>query len=124
MIVSFLSFNEKTKTAFQTEAELDGKNIIFEDKSIPNTKIKISKLDKAILLERFGQVKMKMLFCLEEETKGTYINQDGLEFEYSIQTKDLLIQENKIKVSYILYMDHEEVTETTFQVSLFQKKIK
>lgn len=124
MIVSFLSFNEQTKTAFQTEAVINGNAIIFEDKSIPNTKIKISKLDKAILLERFGQVKMKMLFCLDEKTKGTYINKDGLEFEYSIQTKDLMIQENKIKVSYILYMDHEEVTETTFQVSLFQKKIK
>lgn len=124
MIVSFLSFNENTKIAFQTDAEKIENRILFEDKSYPNTKIRLSLFGKTVLLERFGQVNMNMLFCLEEDTKGFYKNQEGVEFEYRIHTNSLMIAENRIKVSYVLYLDEEEITRTTFQVSLFKKKAK
>ncbi|MBD5390831.1 DUF1934 domain-containing protein [bacterium] len=124
MIVSFLSFNENIKTAFQAEADQRKNTISFEDKSCPNTEIRISWFETSILLERFGQVEMNMLFSLEQPTKGFYKNQEGVEFEYTIHTDSLFISKNRIKVSYTLYLENQEITKTTFQVSLFQKNTK
>ncbi|MDE7162203.1 MAG: DUF1934 domain-containing protein [Anaeroplasmataceae bacterium] len=122
MLVSFLSFNDdNTKTSFQSEGRRKGNVIQFEDKSYPNTRIKLTLLESSVLLERFGDVQMLMLFSLEKETKGFYTNAEGLEFEYTIHTKEVSIQENKVKVSYTLFLNKEEITSTTFQVAFFGK---
>lgn len=122
MIISFLSINkDNTKTAFRSEGKRIRNCIQFEDKSSPGTQIQLTLLKNSVLLERVGKIKMVMLFSAEKETNGFYVDEDGLEFDYSIRTSSVSIEENKIKVSYALYQDHEEVSATTFQVTFFQK---
>ena len=121
MLVSFLSFDkDKNKTSFQSEAKQEGNMILFEDKTAPDTQIRISVLEDSILLERLGSIEMFIKLCLDKPTKGTYKNKDGLEFEFLIQTNALTIQKNKIKASYDMVMDQEVISTLTFQVILFE----
>ncbi|MDE7385054.1 MAG: DUF1934 domain-containing protein [Anaeroplasmataceae bacterium] len=121
MFVSFLSFDQdKNKTSFQSEAKQNDNEIIFEDKSCPNTNIKISFLKNSFILERFGSTEMFMQFCLDKPTKGTYKNAYGLEFEFMVQTKTLTMDKNKVKVCYDMVMDQEVISTLTFQVVLFE----
>ncbi|MCM1130602.1 MAG: DUF1934 domain-containing protein [Roseburia sp.] len=121
MVVSFLSFdNEMNKTSFQSKAMQKGNEILFEDKSSIDTKIKITILENSLILERFGFIEMILHFCLDEYTRGTYRNKDGLEFDFEIYTKSLAIEKNKLKVSYDMLKDKEIINTFTFQVVLFQ----
>lgn len=121
MVVSFLSFdNEMNKTSFQSEAIQNGNEILFEDKSSEDTKIKITILENSLILERFGFIDMYLHFCLDKCTQGTYKNKDGLELNFEVHTKSLTIEKTKLKVSYNMSMDKEIISSLTFQVVLFQ----
>ncbi|MDE6660419.1 MAG: DUF1934 family protein [Anaeroplasmataceae bacterium] len=121
MLVSFLSIdNQKNKTSFQAEAVQKDNIIEFEDKSAANTHIKITILEDSFLLERIGFIEMQLYFCLDKPTQGKYKNKDGLEFDFDIHTKSLIIEKSKLKVSYDMVMDEDILSSHTFQVVLFQ----
>lgn len=121
MVVTFLSMDkEKNKTRFQSEAFLNENELIFEDKSSPDTKIKLIFLEDSLRLERFGCVNMNMHFCKDKPTLGTYQNKDGLSFDFEVHTKILEIEETKIKVSYDMIVNEEISSSLTFQVVLIQ----
>ncbi len=120
MKVSVLSMNDqKEKVSFQSEAIQEDNKIQFEDKSYPNTQIILSLLEESILLERSGDVQMHMHFHPQEITDGWYRNKEGLQFDYQVQTMDILRKNNKIKVTYILFLDHSPISTTTFQITFF-----
>lgn len=121
MFVSFLSIDqEMNKTKFQSEATLNANEILFEDKSCLDTKIKLTILENSLILERFGFIDMRMQFCLDKHTYGTYKNKDGLEFDFEVFTKRLEINRTKIKVSYDMLVNKEVLSTLFFQVVLFQ----
>ena len=65
---------------------------------------------------------MQMHFCLDKSTQGIYKNKDGLEFDFEVHTKSLIIEKNKLKVSYDMVMDEDILSSHTFQVVLFQNQ--
>lgn len=121
MRVSFLSFDsDRNKVSFQSEASQVDNGITFEDKSYPHTNIQLTFLDDSFVLTRTGNVTMYMAFQLNKDTKGTYKNVEGLEFDFYVHTKSLNMQKNKIKVEYDMLVDQEVVSSLTFQVTLFK----
>lgn len=123
MLVSFLSFDqENNKIAYQSEAELEDNTYRFMDKSMPNTEIELVKGKDFITLKRSGYCTMCLKFLLNECTKGFYKNKDGLEFEFSVQTTELKIENSRIRISYSINIDGEPITYQRIQLSFFRKE--
>lgn len=121
MIVSFLSLDEeKNKTFFQSEATKHNNEIVFEDKSSPNTTIKLTFSRDMLILERFGFIETRIHFCMDKLTQGFYKSQDGLEFQFTVHTLQLCIEEMKFKAKYEMWMEEEKLSTHTFQVSLYE----
>lgn len=122
MIVSFLSFDQENhKIAFQSDVEYNNNQYCFVDKSMEETILTLSRQENGLFLERSGSCTMKMQFILNETTKGYYRNKEGLEFDFTIQTTNLIIEKNKIRLTYHMFLDGQEVTQQRIQLSFFER---
>lgn len=117
MKVTFLSLDdEKNKVYFESEASKNDKEIIFVDKTTPNTTIELIVQDDKVQIVRNGYVNSKMVFVENEKTKGNYQNEMGLEFDFDIFCSKLKIDKNRIVIHYTLVLD--EYTKTNHKISL------
>ncbi len=106
MNITFYSLDSLDNKIFFKEKGMFDKNIlIFNDKSVENTKIYLTINDNDIILDRVGNVKMHMHFIRNTETTGFYENELGLQFKMNILTSKLIIKANKVEIEYSLILD-------------------
>lgn len=111
MDLVFYSLDDnENKIFFRTSYELLDNQIVFDDKSMENTKILLTISENSLIFERKGNVCMKMNLVLNEETKGIYENSNGLSFEFSTLCKSLLITKKKIEIEYSLFVMMDEIS--------------
>lgn len=107
MKVSFLSIdNEKNRNFFTSEAVESNGELAFIDGTTKDTTIHLIKINSDLKLIRDGSVKMEMLFSLNNKTKGYYHNEMGLEFEFDVYCKELVVEKNKYVINYDMIMDN------------------
>lgn len=117
MKVKFLSLDDQNeKNYFESDASRSGQDIIFLDKTTPNTTIEFSFLEDSVKMIRTGDVNSFMEFKLNETTKGKYHNLLGLEFDFNVLCTKLEVADNKIRIDYILILD--EYIQTNHKISL------
>lgn len=108
MRVSFLSIDEDfTKVHFDVEAVQDNDKIIFVDKSYENTTLHFKRIDTCVVMERYGDVTMKMVFDSNNQTVGFYKNSEGLEFTFFVVCTKLEWTDKKIKINYDMILDKQ-----------------
>lgn len=111
MKVSFLSLDDSNnKVNFTTEVVSRDNLYMFNDLSTTNTQIEIEVLDDSLRLIRTGDITMNMLFDLHNQTRGSYKNNEGLEFVFEVLTTRLEITSNKIRIDYEMIMEKETLS--------------
>lgn len=117
MKVTFLSLDdEKNKVYFESEAARKDNEIIFVDKTYPNTTIELTLYEDKVQFIRTGYVNSKMIFIENKKTKGIYQNEMGLEFDFDIYCSRLDVNKNRIVIHYTLVLD--EYMKTNHKISL------
>lgn len=108
MKITFYSLDdEKNKIFFKSEGKKIDNCIIFEDKSYDNTVIKLELYSSSIILNREGNVNMKLILKKNEASECFYQNEMGLEFKFMAFCKDLIIKENRIDIEYDMILDED-----------------
>lgn len=106
MKVHFYSFLDSVKqSSYITEASFDLENntYTFSDLSLENTKINLKLISSnEVIIERIGSVNSKMDFILNHTTTSFYNSKD-LNFQFSINTKELKINSNSVSITYDYY---------------------
>lgn len=106
MKVHFYSFLDSVKqSSYITEASFDLENntYTFSDLSLENTKINLKLISSnEVIIERIGSVNSKMDFILNHTTTSFYNSKD-LNFQLSINTKELKINSNSVSITYDYY---------------------
>lgn len=106
MKVTFLSLDDdNNKVYFTSDYSKVDDQIVFLDKSTPNTEIHLKIKDEEVILERIGSVNMQMIFNLKHLTKGFYNNDMGLDFNFQIKCHKLLCRNKKVNVEYDLILE-------------------
>ena len=117
MKVTCLSLDDqKNKVYFESVASRNENEIIFIDKTSPNTTIELKILEGQVIFVRTGQINSKMIFSENKKTKGDYKNEMGLEFDFDIYCSKLEIGKNRIVIHYTLFLD--EYIKTNHKISL------
>ena len=117
MKVTFLSLDDQmNKVHFESEASRNENEIIFVDKTSPNTTIELTIFDNEVKFVRTGSISSEMVFIQNKKTKGNYSNDMGLEFDFDIYCSRLDITKNKILIHYTLVLD--EYMKTNHKISL------
>ena len=120
MKVSFLSLDENNnKVKFESDCSMDENEIIFIDKTVENTTIHLIKEEPNLKLIRDGNTNMEMIFSEGDLTKGYYKNQLGIEFEFYVSTKKLIIDKSKIFINYKMIIDENVQTEHKISILLY-----
>lgn len=106
MKVHFYSFLDSVRqSSYITEASFDLENntYTFSDLSLENTKINLKLISSnEVIIERIGSVNSKMDFILNHTTTSFYNSKD-LNFQLSINTKELKINSNSVSITYDYY---------------------
>lgn len=117
MKITFLSIDDqKNKVYFESEASQNGQDIIFLDKTSPDTTIELSILENEVKFIRSGNINSTMNFIEGKKTKGNYQNNMGLEFDFDIYCSRLSIDTKRILIHYTLILD--EYMKTNHKISL------
>lgn len=108
MEVTFYSLDDENNKIFFKSKGTKEKNIIsFADKSNENTTISLEILDSSITFYRKGNVDMKMILKKNKILDCYYKNQIGLEFNFKVNCKELIIKENRIDMEYDMILDND-----------------
>ena len=106
MKVTFLSLDDQmNKVHFESEASRNENEIIFVDKTSPNTTIELTIFDNEVKFVRTGSINSEMVFIQNKKTKGNYSYCSRLD-----------ITKNKILIHYTLVLD--EYMKTNHKISL------
>ncbi len=108
MLIFFYSKDkEHNKVSFQTEGHYEENILVFQDKSVSNTKIYLDIKPDRLLFKRKGDVDMILDLVKDKKTTGYYKNELGLEFNFDCVCKELSIKNNRIDMSYTMFLDNE-----------------
>lgn len=111
MKITFHSINsENNKICFTSDGYYENDVLVFEDKSISNTKIYLNISSSFIEFQRKGEIEMYLKIIKNQKTAGYYKNSIGLDFEFEVNTKEVIIKNNKILLEYSLILDNEEIS--------------
>ncbi|MDE5566542.1 MAG: DUF1934 domain-containing protein [Anaeroplasmataceae bacterium] len=117
MQVTFSSLDEEmNRIQYEASVKQEENYLIFEDKSVPNTWVKILIESEVIHLVRYGQVQMEMTFDPTKKTIGHYQNEMGLDFNFMIDCSKLSISKEHITIHYQMILD--ETIKTKHKISL------
>ena len=107
MLVTFEMISENVNTSYKVFGKKEGNVLIFPDKSVPNTTIKVYINADWIEIIRIGNVNMKQSFKLNKKEFGFYRNDLGMEFKIASFTKEMTITENSVTLIYDNYLENE-----------------
>ena len=107
MLVNFEMISENLNTCYKVFGKREGNVLIFPDKSVPNTTMKVCINIDSIEIIRTGSVNMKQTFKLNKKEFGFYKNDLGMEFKIASFTKEMTITENSITLIYDHYLENE-----------------
>ena len=107
------------RISFLSTAKIDESNIKFKDMSSNNTFISLIKYNDKLVFERTGDIYTKLEFILNKKTQANYKNMLGLEFDFTILTTNLVIFEDKIDISYTMFLDGDMIS--NHQISILMK---
>lgn len=106
MVVSFFSVdNQNNRVCFKSEAVYENNTLVFQDKSVRDTYIHVTKHKDKLCFERKGSVCMSMELELGCRRTGFYKNALGLEFSFTSYCHILKITEKKIEMEYDMILD-------------------
>ena len=104
--------------------------LVYEDFSEgiegARTTLKIDPIEERVLLLRADPAAMKQNFCIGEKTRGYYQVDDSklrLEVETTKINFDLLEDEGKIKIEYVLYLMGEKTSESSLKINYKKKGV-
>lgn len=108
MVVSFFSTdNQNNRVSFRAEAVYDKETLVFQDKSVKDTYIRVSVSGNKLCFERKGAVCMAMELEAGARRTGWYKNAMGLEFSFVSDCRVLKITEKKLEMEYDMILDGE-----------------
>ncbi len=111
--IEFSMTSLDSKASFTTTGEIKENRIIFNDNE-ENRHFIIMHND-SIEYHKRGSMNMKYVFNLKHSTSGTY-EIDGNRFLFVIETKELIIEDNEIMITYDLLLDDEIVNQSTLLI--------
>ena len=104
-----IDYSLKTKDeihTFEGKGIKNGDKITFNDDGIMTTII----LGEKVFLERKKDYLIKLGFCINNSTKGTYIIPEG-SLDIETETKELIYSGNGVKIVYSLFINKGNVGE-------------
>lgn len=104
-----IDYSLKTKDeihTFEGKGIKNGDKITFNDDGIMTTII----LGEKVFLERKKDYLIKLGFCINNSTKGTYIIPEG-SLDIETETKELIYGGNGVKIVYSLFINKGNVGE-------------
>lgn len=108
MKLHFYSLSLNGKIDYLVDATFKDNTYSFKDLSIDNTNISFKLINNhEIVLNRNGKINQVIHFVLGERTSSFYSGEYGLEFNFNIVTKKILIETKKISVEYDMFIDNE-----------------
>lgn len=110
--------NDNNKVFFRSDYLKNGNEIIFEDKSVENTKIYLTIMKDSLVFERKGSTSMHMVLKEGIETSGSYNSSTGLFFDFTVKTKILSIKDNRIEIEYSLFVLGDEMSHHKIWITL------
>lgn len=99
--------DENNKIIYKSDYVKNNNTIIFDDKSVENTKVYLEINNDNIIFERKGNINMKINLTLNKKTEGYYQNDIGLDFKFYIVTNKIENNKNKITIEYSMYLDED-----------------
>ena len=112
MNIHFYSISEAGKINYRSDGDYKNGVYVFNDKASLNTINHVEiRSDEHITWKRTGSVDSTMEFILNKETKNTYKDITGIEFDLLIETTLIEVLDNKIKLVYKYYVDGSYVDE-------------
>lgn len=120
MQVTFTSVDDQmNRVQFSTPVEQLTNGYQFKDESMDQTMLTVLIEEDCIHFIRTGQVDMTIVFDRMTTTIGSYKNTEGLEFQFLIHCKRLLISSKQIIIHYDMILD--EKTKSKHKISLHFK---
>ena len=105
MLVTFEMISENLNTKFKVFGRRESNTLIFPDKSVPNTTMRVTFTPTRVEVIRTGSVDMHQSFEFDKMLPGHYKNDMGLEFVISSFTTELTVSENEIIIFYEHYLE-------------------
>lgn len=111
MDLTFYSIDSNNdKVIYHTSYIKSENTIIFDDKSVSNTKIYLTIDDNKVLFERKGNVSMKILLEEDKLSFCHYENEMGLSFDFTVVTTYLSISNKRIEMAYELFLENDMIS--------------
>ena len=107
MLITFEMISENININFKVFGRRENNTLIFPDKSVPNTTMKVTFDQEKVEIIRSGSVDMKQVFILGKQVEGHYKNDMGLEFAISSFTTEINVEENIIEIFYEHYLENK-----------------
>ena len=105
MLITFEMISENVNISFKVFGRRENNTLIFPDKSVPNTTMRVTFSDEMVEIIRTGSVDMRQVFIFNKQTQGHYKNDMGLEFSLSSFTTEMTVTENSITIFYEHYLE-------------------
>lgn len=119
MKIHFYSFSDTGNVSYDAECEFSNNTYSFKEEE-SNSLIKFTiNSDGTILMNRIGENSLSMLFDLDKLTKSHFKNSMGLEFDFTVNTKEINITTKGFMVNYTYYVD--EKTSQNVKICLLVK---
>ena len=109
--------NDNNEVHYLSVYEKHGNTFIFDDKSSENTRVELT-IGNEFRIKRIGKITMDFLFNLEKITNGKYENELGLSLIFDIKTKQMIYENDKILISYDLYLDGDKISEHNIKIKI------
>lgn len=111
MEITFYSLDDENNKVFFKSKGIKENNIIsFIDKSNDNTTILLEQNTSSIIFYRKGDIDMKMILEKNIINSCYYKNQNGLEFDFKVYCKELIIKEKRIDIEYDMILDEDIIS--------------
>ena len=109
--------SDKNEVHYLSVYERQGNTLIFDDKSSENIRVELT-IGNEFRIKRIGKITMDFLFNLEKITNGKYENELGLSLIFDIKTKHMIYKDDKIFISYDLYLDGEKISDHLIKIKI------
>ncbi len=111
MDLTFYSIDSNNdKVIYHTSYIKSENTIIFDDKSVSNTKIYLTIDDDKVQFVRKGNVFMNVLLEYNKNTFCHYENEIGLSFDFIVKTTNLSITNKRIEMEYDLFLENDKIS--------------
>lgn len=107
MLITFEMISENVNISFKVFGRRENNTLIFPDKSVPNTMMRVTFDKDFVEIIRTGSVDMKQIFQAGKQLEGYYKNDMGLEFSISSFATEIVVEENNITIFYEHYLENK-----------------